>query len=138
MKYWQEYIRSSYELVLEAEGKTSAFLNEDIESYLVRLLARWFDRNDIPPDTPVAILLMTALQSGRDKDQKLAHVADVCLFYDAFKYKQPKWPTINYYRDMGTMAYGMAYVSTKDNVYEQLEYNFITCSKVLSCITPTR
>lgn len=134
MKYWQEYFRSSYELILEAEGKTSVFLNEDLESYLVRLVTRWFDNNEIPPDTPVAILLMTAMQSGRDKYQKLAHVADVCLFYDAFKFKQGRWPTINYYKDMGTIAYGMAHVASNDNIYEQLENNFTVCSKVLTGI----
>lgn len=131
MKYWQEYIRSSYELVLEAEGKTQTFLNEDTESYLVRLLAKWFDRADIPPETPVAILMMTAMQSSRDRDQHFANVADICLFYDSFKIKQHRWPTVNYYKDMGTTAYGMAYVSGNNDVYNQLETNFVLCSKVL-------
>jgi hypothetical protein len=130
MKYWQEYVRSSYELVLEAEGKTSVYLNDDLESYLVRLLARWFDRNDIPPDTPVAIMLMTAMQ--KPKEQELAQVADICLFYDSFKIKQRRWPNINYYKDMGQIAYGMAYVASNDKLYNQLETKFTSCSKILS------
>lgn len=134
MKYWQEYIRSSYELVLEAEGKSQTYLNDDIESYLVRLMAKWFDRNDIPPETPVAILMMTAMQQPREKDRHLAEVADVCLFYDSFKIKQRRWPTINYYKDMGTTAYGMAYVTSKNDVYGQLESNFTLCSRVLANI----
>jgi len=137
-KYWQDYVRSSYELVLEAEGKSSTYLYQDIESYLVYLLARWFDKSDIPPDTPVAVLLMTAWQSSRERDRQLAHVADVCLFYDGFKIKQRRWSTINYYKDMGTIAYGMAYTASKDDVYEQLETNFATCSKVLSFIQSSR
>lgn len=130
MKYWQEYVRSSYELVFEAEGRSKTYLNEDIESYLVRLMAKWFDRNDIPPDTPVAILLMTAMQQPKEKE--LADVAEICLFYDGFKIKQKRWPTLTYYKDMGTVAYGMAYVAGNDDLYSQLEQNFATCSKILS------
>jgi hypothetical protein len=132
MKYWHEYIRSSYDLVIEAEGKSSIFLNEDLESYLVRLLAKWFDRNDIPPDTPVALMLMTAMQNTKESD--LAEVADVCLFYDSFKIRQARWPSQTYYKDMGTMAYGMAYVKGKNNLYNQLEYSFSACSCILSNI----
>ena len=136
MKYWQEYIRSSYELVLEAEGKSQTYLNEDIESYLVRLMAKWCDRNDIPPETPVAILMMTAMQKPRERDRHLAEVADICLFYDSFKIKQRRWPTLNYYKDMGTTAYGMAYVNGRNDVYNQLETNFTLCSRVLGNIKP--
>ncbi len=136
MKYWQEYIRSSYELVLEAEGKSQTYLSDDIESYLVRLMAKWFDRADIPPDTPVAILMMTAMQTPRERDRHLAEVADICLFYDSFKIKQQRWPTTNYYKDMGTTAYGMAYVAGRNDVYSQLESNFTLCSRVLGNIKP--
>ena len=136
MKHWQDYVRSSYELVLEAEGKSQTFLNEEIESYLVRLMAKWFDKADIPPDTPVAILMMTAMQSSRERDKQLANVADICLFYDSFKIKQRRWPTLSYYKDMGITAYGMAYVTSNDDLYNQLEVNFTTCSKVLSQIKP--
>lgn len=132
MKYWQEYVKSSYELVFEAEGKSKTYLDEHVESYLVRLLAKWFDRNDIPPDTPVAILLMTAMQ--KPKQHELANVADICLFYDSFKIKQPRWPSQTYYKDMGTTAYGMAYVAGNDELYNRLELNFNTCSKILSNI----
>ena len=34
--------------IIKAEGKSSTYLNQDIESYLVYLLARWFDKSDIP------------------------------------------------------------------------------------------
>lgn len=132
MKYWQEYVRSSYELVFEAEGRSQTYLDRDIESYLVRLLAKWFDRSDIPPETPVAILLMTAMQKPRQ--QELANVADICLFYDGFKIKHQRWPSTNYYKDLGTTAYGMAYVAGNDSLYNQLEQNFSVCSKILSNI----
>ena len=132
MKYWQEYIRSSYEMVMEAEGKAAASLNEEVESYLVRLVAKWFDKNDIPPDTPVAILMLTAMQSSHyNKQEQLRDVGDICLFYDGFKIKQPRWPTLTYYREMGTTAYGMLHIHTSDTLYEQLESNFTVCSKIL-------
>jgi hypothetical protein len=137
MQYWQEYIRSSYELVLLAEGKSATYLDDDIESYLARLVARWFDKNDIPPDTPVAIMLMTAMsESGSIKEIKLAEVAEVCLFYDSFKIKQRRWPSLKYYKDIGTTAYGLASVVSNDSLYSQLENNFDICSKVLGNIRP--
>lgn len=132
MKYWYEYVKSSYDLILEAEGKSQTYLNDEIESYLVRLLAKWFDNNDIPPSTPIAIMLMSAMQEKDSK--KMAYAADACLFYDGFKFKHSKWPSQNYYRDMGTMAYGMAYVSSRDDLYNKLENSFNTCSKILSTI----
>jgi len=130
MKYWQEYIRSSYELILDAEGKTATYLNEPLEYYLVSLMAKWFDKPNIPPDTPVAIMMLTAMQNPRKEN--LAEVADICLFYDSFKIKQPKWPTLKYYKDMGTTAYGMAYVASNDSLYNQLELSFDMCSRILS------
>jgi hypothetical protein len=130
MTHWQEYIRSSYELILDAEGKTATYLNEPLEYYLVSLMAKWFDKPNIPPDTPVAILMLTAMQNPRKEN--LSEVADICLFYDSFKIKQRKWPTLRYYKDMGTTAYGMAYVASKDNVYSQLEISFDMCSRILS------
>jgi hypothetical protein len=134
MKHWQDYFRSSYELVIEAEGKSKVYLDEEIESYIVRLLAKWFDRNDVPPDTPVAILMMSAMQETRERDKHLAEVADICLFYDSFKIKHQRWPTVNYYKDMGTTAYGLAYTSGHNNIYSQLESNFILCSRILGNI----
>lgn len=138
MKYWHEYFRSSYELVVEAEGRAATPLNQDVESYLVRLLTKWFDKNDVPPETPVAIMLMTAMQSGRKRHQLLAETADICLFYDGFKIKQRRWPSANYYKDMGTMAYGMAYTASNDSLYNQLEENFAICSKILSVMNSTK
>lgn len=130
MKYWQEYIRSSYELILDAEGKTATYLNEPLEYYLVSLMAKWFDKPNIPPDTPVAILMLTAMQNPRKEN--LSEVAEICLFYDSFKIKQRKWPTARYYKDMGVTAYGMAYVASNDNLYSQLEVSFDMCSRILS------
>jgi len=137
MKYWQEYIRSSYELVLLAEGKSATYLDEELESYLVRLVARWFDKQDIPPDTPVAVMLMTAMNEPTSYRQvRLAEVAEVCLFYDSFKIKQRRWPSVKYYKDMGTLAYGMASTVNNDSLYSQLEISFDTCSRILGNIKP--
>lgn len=130
MKHWHEYIKRSYELIIEAEGKTSIILTEDIEYYIVRLVAKWFDHNDVPPDTPIAILLMNAMQEKNSL--KMAETAEACLFYDSFKIKQNRWPSTTYYRDMGSMAYGMAYVVSNDVLYNKLEENFSICSKIIS------
>lgn len=137
MKHWQDYFRSSYEMILAAEDKTKTFLNEELESYLVRLMTKWFDKVDIPPDTPVAILMLNAMQPGATQREQLTEVGEICLYYDSFKIKQHRWPTTKYYRDIGTTAYGMAYVYSNNELYEQMEQNFTMCSRILSNVRST-
>jgi hypothetical protein len=47
---WQPYIKASWQLVMESEGKTSIYLQEELEAYLVHMMARNLTNSSIPPD----------------------------------------------------------------------------------------
>ena len=46
-KYWYEYVKASYDLVIESEGQSEVFLEDEVEVYVVHLFARNFTRTDI-------------------------------------------------------------------------------------------
>ncbi len=123
-KHWLEYVKHCYDLVIEAEGNTQLILNHEIEAYVVHLMAKNFNRIDIG-ETPIAIQLLTSLQNRLAKE-KLLHTADECILIHSFPLKKSKWPNQNYYRDMGTIAYGLA--------EHAMEKHFDNASKVMSGI----
>ena len=44
-KYWLDYVRSCYDLVIEGEGITSINLAHEVEAYVVHLMAKNFERS---------------------------------------------------------------------------------------------
>ena len=123
MTHWFEYVKGCYDLVLESEEFTNLRLDHEIESYIVHLMARNFNRTDIGNDA-IAIKMLEAVQTGK-KDNLIA-VADECLLIHSYPLRKSKWPTSTYYQDIGITAYGMA-----DHV---MEFNFTLSARVLSAI----
>ena len=122
-KYWLDYVRSCYDLVIEGEGITSINLAHQVEAYVVHLMAKNFERNDIGVN-PVAIMMLEAV--GSLNEQKLLNVADECLLIHSYPLKRHRWPCDNYYADMGTTAYGLA--------HHIMEHNFKIASVVLGAV----
>lgn len=118
MKYWQEYIRVAYDLVLESEGQTGTFLENEVEAYLVHLFAKNFNRTDIG-EQPIAMQILSS--------QKYQPIADECLLINSYPLKRQRWPSDTYYIDMGTIAYGLANLP-------KMEQNFEDASRVLHTI----
>lgn len=104
-KYWFEYVKHCYDLVLESEGNSQLILTHEVEAYVVHLMARNFNRIDIG-DTPIAIKMLAAMHNA-NKDTYLA-TADECLLIHSFPIRKNKWPTSTYYLEMGAVAYGLA------------------------------
>ncbi len=123
MKYWFDYVKSCYELILESEGKTAIVLTHEVESYIVHLMAKNFERTDIG-QIPVAVQMLEATASKNY--QNLLSVGDECLLIHSYPFKMSRWPTATYYRDMGVVAYGLA-----GHVMEQ---HFETASKILNTV----
>ena len=46
----QPYIRASWEIVMECESRSRVSLDEELEAYLVFMVARNFRNRDFPPD----------------------------------------------------------------------------------------
>lgn len=122
-KYWFDYVKTCYDLVVESEGFTHLILEHEVEAYVVHLMARNFERTDIG-STAVAISLMQAMNSG-NKDSLLS-VADECLLIHSYPFKKKKWPSPTYYQDMGTTAYGLA--------GHMMEEHFVPAGLVLNAI----
>ena len=47
---WQPYIRASWEIVMECESRSQLFLDEELEAYLVHMMARNFRQRNFPPE----------------------------------------------------------------------------------------
>lgn len=115
--YWLEYRRVAYDLILEIEGQTSVYLNNEVEAYVVHLFATNFERTDIG-ETPVAIQMLTAMQTGKDYQP----IADECLLINSFPFRRNKWPSSTYYRDMGQIAYGLANLTIMEKHFDSASH----------------
>lgn len=122
-KYWLDYVKYCYDLVLESEGANSIILDHEAEAYVVHLMANNFQRTDIG-EKAVAIQMLTAMGTQKKKD--FIAVADECLLIHSYPLKQNKWPSPTYYQEMGTTAYGMA--------AHLMEDHFDSAAKVLNFI----
>lgn len=122
-KYWFDYVKHCYDLVIESEGLTELILEHEVEAYVVHLMARNFERTDIGTQA-VALSMMQALNSG-GKDE-LVTVADECLLIHSYPFKKARWPSPTYYQDMGTTAYGLA--------GHIMEEHFVPAGRVLNAI----
>jgi hypothetical protein len=122
-KYWQEYVRAAYDLVLESEGRCKIFLDNSVEAYIVHLFAKNINRTDIGQQA-IAIQMLEQMQKPKNH-ANYQPIADECLLIDSFPLKRQKWPSDNYYKEMGCIAYGLA------NLVE-MENNFVSASRVLN------
>lgn len=121
-EYWHEYRKAAYDLIIESEGLTATYLDNEVEAYIVHLFATNFNRTDIG-DNPIAIQMLTAMQSNKNYKP----IADECLLINSFPFKRRRWPTKTYYKDMGQIAYGMANLA-------KMEQNFELASRVLHAV----
>ena len=124
---WQPYLRASWEMVMESEGKTQVFLEEELESYLVHMMARNFRNQDFPPD-----IICLELARAKSKDD-YRFIGDSCLFVDAWNIKRAKLVERNYYEKMGQIAYQSAAIASRpiDQLFEKIAENFSVLSQVL-------
>jgi hypothetical protein len=123
-EHWHEYRKAAYDLILESEGLTATYLDNEVEAYIVHLFATNFNRTDIG-EIPVAIKMLTAMQHQISKNYQ--PIGDECLLINSFPFRRGKWPSDRYYRDMGQIAYSMANLS-------KMEKNFDSASLVLHTV----
>ena len=115
---WNDFVRASYDLIMESEGLSNTYLLDEVETYVVHLLAKNFNNLNIDEEA-IAIQIL----SGTDYQ----HIGDECLLINSYPLKRRRWPSQTYYRDMGTIAYGMANITIMEN-------NFDSASKVLHSV----
>lgn len=133
MRYWQNYVKAGWEVVMEAQGRSQTYLESDLEAFLVHSVARNMENTRIWEE-PIAVRMLTAQQLPREQRQPILRaVGEECLFIDAWQIRQPRWPSPKYFQDMGEIAFGMASTTTRppDTLLELVSANFPTLSRVL-------
>jgi len=133
MKYWMDYVKASYEVILYGEEKSGINLEHEIEAFVVHTFARYMENPRIPTDA-IAIQLMESLnKTGEIRKQHLQKVAEECILIDGLDLNCKKWPSQNYFVDMGKVALGYrAYAERPPELfYETVAHNMNKISKVL-------
>ena len=134
-----DYVKASYEVILYGEGKAGINLDHEIEAFVVHTFARYMENPNIPSDA-IAIQLMSSLnKTGEIRKQHLQKVAEECILIDGLELNSRRWPSQNYFVDMGKVALGYrAYAERPPELfYEQVAKNMNNISKVLHRIKDT-
>jgi hypothetical protein len=124
---WQPYIKASWDLVMEAEGRTEVYLQDDLEAYLVHMMARNFRNPNMPPD----IICLSFPQARTPEDFR--QIGDDCLFVDAWDVRRARLVNRDYYQRMGQIAYSSAAIASRpiNELYERVAKEFSLLSQVL-------
>jgi hypothetical protein len=118
---------------MEAQGKSQIYLESDMESFLVHVIAKTLEKTNIWEE-PVAIRMLAAQNlAGLKKARYMQDIGEECLFINGWEIKKPQWPSQNYFVQMGEIAFGMASISTNpaSHLLELASNNFQTMSAVL-------
>lgn len=132
---WQPYIKASWEMVMAAEGQTKTLLDEELESYLVHMMARHFRNSQKVPPEIVCLELGRARSASEFRD-----VGDSCLFVDAWHIKRARLVSADYYERLGQIAYCHAALASRpfDAFLDRLGREFKSLSRVLSGVQQLR
>lgn len=133
MKYWMDYVKASYEVILYGEDKAGINLEHEVEAFVVHTFARYMENPRIPTDA-IAIQLMSSLnKTGELRKQHLQKVAEECILIDGLELNNRRWPSQNYFVEMGKVALGYrAYAQRPPELfYETVANNLGNISRVL-------
>lgn len=136
MKYWMNYVKAAYEVILIAEEKTSINLEHEVEAFLVHTFARYMEQPNIPTDS-IAIKLMTTVnEKGETRKKNLQQIAEECILIDGLELNARRWPSKKYYIDMGRLALEhRAWTERPPELfYERIAFEFENLSKVLHAV----
>ena len=134
-----DYVKASYDVILYGEGKAGINLEHEVEAFVVHTFARYMENPHIPTDA-IAIQLMESLnKTGEIRKQNLQKVAEECILIDGLGLNSRRWPSQNYFVDMGKVALGYrAYAERPPELfYETVAKNMNNISKVLHRIKDT-
>ena len=127
------YVKAAYEVIMIAEERASVSLEHEVEAFVVHTFARYMERPNIPTDA-IAIKLMTTVgEKGELRKQHLQEIAEECILIDGLELNSRRWPSKNYYSDMGKLALEhRAWTDRPPELfYERLAHEFGNISKVL-------
>lgn len=130
--HWQPYLRASWEIVMEGEHRSQVLLDEELEAYLVHLMARNFRNRDFPPE-----ILCLELHRARTADE-FRQIGDSCLFVDAWDVRRARLVNHDYYEQLGQTAYACAATVSRpiDALLQRIARDFGLLSRVLRGVKP--
>lgn len=136
MKHFLTYVKHSYEVIIETESRTNVNLEHEIEAFVVHTFAKYMEQPNIPTDAIALKMLKTVSEIGDQRKQHFQQIAEECLLIDSFKLNSRRWPTNNYFKDMGILALEHRAYSERppDLMYERIANEFEKMSYILTNI----
>lgn len=133
MNNWETYVRESYELIKEAEQQLTINLKHEVEAYVVHVFAHFLDKPQINTEPLGVKLLASNAMPVVHRKQVLKEVADECLLIHAMEWNHRRWPSNNYYQELGQTAYiNRAFiVRPPEDIYDDMAAEFNNATRIL-------
>ena len=133
MSNWEVYVKESYQLIKEAEQSLTISLTHNVEAYLVHLFAHFLDKPAVNTEPLGVKLMASSVLPIPQRKQILKEVGDECLLIHAMEWNRRRWPSDNYYADLGQTAYvNRAYAARPvEDIFDDLAVEFNTATKIL-------
>lgn len=133
MNNWDYYVRESYNIVRRAECELTVNLAHELEAYVVHLFAHYLDKPLVNTEPVCIKLLESTHKSVVQRKTILKEVGDECLLINAMEWGKSRWPSVDYYSNLGQMAYlNRAFVvRPPEDLFDDLAVEFQTATRIL-------
>ena len=121
------YQTAFYGVVRETQESTGLTLPDDIECYVVMLLAEHIDKNNFLPKKSFAESYLTITKSRNAKE-----LGDTCLFVSGVF---PDYGDSNYITHIGRSSYSQITTSLNHDLFESLSKHFVFLRDFISVST---
>lgn len=124
-----------HKIIHEAEATCSMTLPDDLESYLVFLLARYINKPEMVKEIMAQDFLKGLKLTAKLREVALQEVGDKCLIFTGLfpKIAEKRLVKISYYVNLGQAAYG--HISKKHtDLYYSLAQQFVGLMDVLQSV----
>lgn len=118
-----EYTTAFFRVIKDTQEITGYELPEDVEAYIVMLLASHVEKIDFLPEQPIAIEFLSLRKPA---DYKAKELGDTCLFITGVfpYYKSRHGLNKRYYADIGTTSYSLTAEIFNTELFTTLSNNF--------------
>lgn len=125
------------DVIKHAEQKCAVTLKSDLEAYLVTLMIRYTNQPEVARQVLATALLEALDKRKSERGLLLQQVGDQCLLFAGLfpQITAKKHVKINYFVDMGRLAYGAISHGASD-LFGSLAFQFVLLMDVLQSIRP--
>lgn len=136
MTNWAEYVKASYELVMDAQCRANTVLDYDVGAFVVHTVAKYM-ATPIHTHEAVAIKLLQAVNAPRiTRKPALLSVCEECVLIDGLQLNRSRWVSSDYYKNMGRIAAEQCAYTDRppDELYIRVAQQFHAISDTLHCL----